>query len=219
METIPLLDLILVGLWTAVWCFFHSWFVSHRWRNLVRRHFPRYHVFNRLLYVVFSTFSLGLLMLWIRTLPTVTLFAWPGWWTWVRWLGVTEAIFLFWLGTRGYDNRSFLGLTQALDYLRKNPTREPPFRSTGILAIIRHPWYTGTLVLLIFCLPYTDTNLVWRSVFLVYTLIGTELEERKLLKDFGAAYAVYRSEVPRFFPDPRTLWRPPSGSNPAGDGS
>ena len=63
--------------------------------------------------------------------------------------------------------------------------------------------------MLVFCLPLTDVNLVWRTVFLIYTLVGTELEERKLLTDFGNAYAVYRDRVPRFFPDPRSLWRRP----------
>ncbi len=208
-------DLILVGAWSTVWCIFHSWFVSHRWRDLVQRHFPRYHVFSRIIFVTFSMFSLGLLMLWIRTLPSVPLFAWTGWWAWIRILGLAEAFFLFWLGIRSYDNRSFLGVTQALNYLQGIPTREPPFRTGGILAVIRHPLYTGTLILLVFCLPYTDINLVWRSVFLAYTLIGTELEERKLLKDMGDTYASYRSEVPRFFPDLRTLGKPrsPAGGN------
>jgi len=207
METIPVFDLILVGAWTTVWCIFHSWFVSHTWRNLVQRHFPRYHVFNRLVYVTFSTFSLGLLMLWIRTMPSVTLFTWTGFWAWIRVLGLAEALFLFWLGIRSFDNRSFLGVTQALAYLKGVPAREPPFRTGGILAIIRHPWYTGTLILLVFCLPYTDVNLVWRMVFLIYTLVGTELEERKLLKDLGETYAAYRREVPRFFPAIRTRGR------------
>jgi protein-S-isoprenylcysteine O-methyltransferase Ste14 len=217
---LPVLEsnLIAVAVWTTVWCLGHSWFVSHTWRNLVRRHFPRYHVFSRLVYVIFSLLSLGVLMSWIRTLPEVTLFAWPGWWTWVRWLCLSEAVFLFWLGTRSYDNRSFLGLTQALDYLAGRPTRESPFRAAGILAVVRHPWYTGTLILLIFCLPFTDVNLVWRAVFLIYTLVGTELEERKLLHDFGAGYADYRARVPRFFPDPRTLGRPPQGPESFRDG-
>ena len=200
--------LISVALWTSLWCFFHSWFVSHRWRGFIQRIFPRYQVFHRLIYVVFSTFSLAVLMIWIGTLPTVTIFAWTGWWTWIRWLGLAEAAFLFWMGTRSYDNRSFLGFTQALDYLRGSPARRPVFHTTGILAVIRHPWYTGTIILLVFCLPYTDVNLLWRSIFLVYTLIGTELEERKLLKDLGSEYEAYRGRVPRFFPDPRTLWRP-----------
>ena len=29
--------------------------------------------------------------------------------------------------------------------------------------------------------PVTDVNLVWRGVFLFYTFIGTEIEERKLV--------------------------------------
>lgn len=43
-------------------------------------------------------------------------------------------------------------------------------------------------------------NAVWRGVFFAYTLIGTELEERKLLRQFGQDYADYRRRVPRFFP-------------------
>ncbi len=203
-------ELVQVGLWAAIWCFFHSWFISHFMRNLVRRHFPRYHVFSRIIYVIFSTVSLGILMAWFRTLPTVELFPWTGWWSWIRWLGLAEAGFLFWLGSRSYDNRSFLGLTQAVDYLKGDPTREPPFRNSGILAVIRHPWYTGTLIFLVFCLPYSDVNLVWRSVFLVYTLVGTEFEERKLLQDVGADYSAYRRRVPRFFPHPRALWTRPA---------
>jgi protein-S-isoprenylcysteine O-methyltransferase Ste14 len=157
-------------------------------------------VFSRLIYVVFSTLSLMVLMLWIRTLPENILFAWTGGWTWIRWLGLAEAAFLFWLGIRSYDNRSFLGLTQALYYPKGNSATGPSFRESGILAIIRHPWYTGTLILLVFCLPWTDVNLVWRGIFIIYTLIGTELEERKLLRDFGAPYAEYRARVPRYFP-------------------
>jgi protein-S-isoprenylcysteine O-methyltransferase Ste14 len=39
-----------------------------------------------------------------------------------------------------------------------------------------------------------------RGVFLLYLLVGTWLEERKLLAEFGAAYARYRREVPALFP-------------------
>ena len=73
-------------------------------------------------------------------------------------------------------------------------------RTSGILGIIRHPWYTATLILLVFCTDVTDVNLVWRLVFAVYTLVGTELEERKLLQDLGREYADYRRRVPRYFP-------------------
>lgn len=210
----PSRTLILTALWTTLWCIGHSWFVSHSWRSIVQGIFPRYHVFSRLIYVVFSTLSLTILVLWIRTLPEILLFDWTGTWRWIRWLGLAEALFLFWLGIRSYDNRSFLGLTQAVDYLKGNTASQPAFRENGILAIIRHPWYTGTLILLVFCLPWTDVNLVWRVIFIIYTLIGTELEERKLLRDFGASYADYKARVPRYFPRLRQRQR----SGPFQDG-
>ncbi len=41
-------------------------------------------------------------------------------------------------------------------------------------------------------------NIVWRRVFILYTLIGTEIEERKLVVELGQHYAEYRHEVRRF---------------------
>jgi protein-S-isoprenylcysteine O-methyltransferase Ste14 len=192
--------LLHVGLWSAVWCAGHSLFVTHWWRDTVRRLFPRWHVFSRAVYVTSSTVSLGALFLWLRTLPETTLFAWEGIWSWLRWLGLAEAAFLFWAGARAYDNRRFLGLTQVVEYMAGRPAADPPFRTDGILGVVRHPWYGGTLIFLVFCLPWTDVNLVWRSVFLAYTLIGCELEERKLLRELGDVYADYRRQVPRYFP-------------------
>jgi protein-S-isoprenylcysteine O-methyltransferase Ste14 len=200
-QTAPLLQ---VGLWTALWCLWHSLLATHRWRELVRRLFPRWHVFSRVLYVVGSTLSLAALLVWLRSLPEQPLWNWTGVWALARWLGLAEAAFLFWAGARAYDNRHFLGLAQLRDDALGRPPTEPPFRADGILAVIRHPWYSGTLLLLVFCLPWTDVNLVWRGVFLAYTLLGCELEERKLLRDLGAPYADYRRRVGRYWPRRRS---------------
>jgi protein-S-isoprenylcysteine O-methyltransferase Ste14 len=200
-ESAPLL---LVGLWTSLWCLWHSLLATHRWRALVRRLFPRWHVFSRVLYVAGSTLTFAVLLVWLRSLPERTLWNWSGAWAFARWLGLAEAAFLFWAGARAFDNRHFLGLSQMRDYALGREAAEPPFRADGILAVIRHPWYSGTLVLLVFALPWTDVNLVWRGVFFAYTLLGCELEERKLLRDLGAPYADYRRRVGRYWPRRRS---------------
>ena len=192
--------LVQVGLVAAAWCFFHSLFIAHWWRDLVRRLLPRHHLLNRLLYVAFSTATFGAMAWWFHALPARMLWDWPGWWSTVRWFGLADALLLFWLGTRAYDGKAFLGLRQWRDFLADRDSREPPFRTGGVLGMIRHPWYSGTFLFLVFCLPVTDVNLVWRAVFFVYTIVGTELEERKLLVDVGAEYEDYRGRVPRFFP-------------------
>lgn len=192
--------LVWTAVWTTLWCAIHSALITHTVRDRTRALFPRYHVFDRIVYVLFSTVTLVLLMAWLRTLPEQMLWDWPGRWSWVRALGLAEAALLFWLGARDYDGRAVLGLAQIRDFVVRRQPSPPVFKTTGILKIIRHPWYTATLIFLSFCLPVTDVNLVWRLVMVVYVLIGTELEERKLLRDLGEPYAAYRREVPRFFP-------------------
>ena len=188
----------------AAWCALHSAFVSHRWRRLVERNLPSFRPWRQLVYVGASAASFGLLALWLRTLPETVLWTWTGVWRWVRWLGLAEAGLLFWLGARAHDGGAFLGLRQAADHVGGRGTQPPALHRGGILGVIRHPWYTAILILLAFCLPVTDVNLAWRAVLAAYVLIGTELEERKLLVEHGAAYADYRREVPRFLPGLRS---------------
>ncbi len=187
--------LLRVCLWTALWCVFHSLLATHGWRALVVRLFPRWNAFSRVIYVVASTVTLAALLAWLRTLPEQRLWEWEGIWAFARWLGLLEAGFLFWAGVRAYDNRHFLGLSQLRDYALGRQPGEAPLRTDGILGVVRHPWYSASLLLLVFGLPWTDINAVWRGVFLIYTLVGCELEERKLLRDVGAPYAESRRLV------------------------
>ncbi len=196
-----------IGLVASAWCFLHSFFITHRWNGLVRRLLPHHHFLNRLVYVAFSTVSFGLMAWWFFRLPAQMIWDWPGWWSWVRWAGLLLAVWLFWLGSRAYDGKAFLGLRQWQDFLADRESREPPFRTVGVLGWIRHPWYTGTFLFLVFSLSVTDVNLVWRVVFFIYTIIGTELEERKLVVDIGERYQEYRGDVPRFLPVLRKLRR------------
>lgn len=192
--------LLQIGLMASLWCFFHSLFVSHWWRNYLQIRFPRHHLLARIIYVLFSTVTLVALLLWVRSTPQNMLWDWPGWWGWIRWAGLALSGVFIILGARSFDNRAFLGIRQFADFFKGKVPKSPPFKTNGILGVIRHPWYTGTFLFLAFCLPYTDSNLVWRSIFFVYTIIGTELEERKLVGDLGNVYQDYRSRVPRFIP-------------------
>ena len=189
-----------VALATVAWCFFHSIFITHFWRDTVCRAVPRCAVYSRLVYVLASSASLAGLFWWLRTLPETTVWVWSGWWQAVRVLGLLEAGLLFFLGARSYDGRAFLGLRQIAAGAAGQPVQPPAFSTQGVLGVVRHPWYTGTMLSLVFSLPFTDINLVWRAVFIIYTLVGAELEERKLVADLGEVYLDYRCRVPRFFP-------------------
>jgi len=192
--------LVQVGLLSAAWCALHSFFVSLTWHRLVGRAGPGVQAVNRLVFVLFSTATLLALLVWIHRHPTRLWWDWPPLLVPVRWAGLAAAGLLFWLGARAHDGRAFLGLDQVRSRRGRDARHDPPLSAGGVLARIRHPWYAGALLLFLFCRPFTDVNTVWRGVFFAYTLIGTELEERKLLRQFGQDYADYRRRVPRFFP-------------------
>lgn len=72
----------------------------------------------------------------------------------------------------------------------------------GLNGRVRHPLYFGTLlivwgVLLIF--P-TDAMFGFVLISTIYLIIGTRLEEEKLVAQFGEAYRKYQREVPMLVP-------------------
>lgn len=73
---------------------------------------------------------------------------------------------------------------------------------TGIHRYVRHPLYSSTFLFiwgLFIFLPYTSL-LISNFIITVYTLIGINFEEQKLLKEFGPSYDAYKKQVPKIIP-------------------
>ena len=77
---------------------------------------------------------------------------------------------------------------------------EPLFRATGILRIVRHPWYSGGIAFVWAAGPVTTVSLAVKIVLSVYLLVGAVLEERKLVAQWGASYQEYQQRVPMLIP-------------------
>jgi len=72
--------------------------------------------------------------------------------------------------------------------------------TSGFYRWARHPVYSFGLVF-IWLTPMMTTNLLALYLsFTLYILVGIYFEERKLLDEFGQAYADYRSRTPMLFP-------------------
>jgi protein-S-isoprenylcysteine O-methyltransferase Ste14 len=98
----------------------------------------------------------------------------------------------------------FIGLRQALDPRGAEPLIAG--RGAGALVVgglyrrVRHPLYTCGLVIL-WLTPVMTCNLLALAAGLTgYILIGIPFEERKLLAEFGEAYAEYRKRTPALVP-------------------
>lgn len=95
-----------------------------------------------------------------------------------------------------FNVKEFLGLkAEVMDPGAKLVT-------TGVYKYVRHPLYTGVLLLLpgLFLYRPTLSILVFVLITIIYIEIGSRLEEKKLIGIFGEDYVQYRQSVKRYFP-------------------
>lgn len=99
---------------------------------------------------------------------------------------------------KSYDTRSFLGLGPM------NPEEE--FRTDGFLEHVRHPVYSASMLILIgyFLFDPKWNSLISVSMLIIYFVIGSFFEERKLIRQFGERYIEYRKKTPMFVP---RIWK------------
>ncbi|GAP13092.1 putative protein-S-isoprenylcysteine methyltransferase [Longilinea arvoryzae] len=98
----------------------------------------------------------------------------------------------------------FLGVGQALHPETAGPLiagrRPQELVVDGVYRRVRHPLYTCGLVI-IWLSPVMSWNLLALNVGMTgYILIGIYFEERKLLAEFGEAYAEYKRRTPALIP-------------------
>jgi methanethiol S-methyltransferase len=127
-----------------------------------------------------------------------------------RWLSGSLALLAiagFTWGVRslgGFDPFGTLPLTAAL---RGTPVPSLPFVVQGPYRYVRHPLYLFMLML-IWSAPRLSTDqLLFDVLWTAWIVVGTRLEERDLLADFGHTYRQYQRSVPMLIPSPRHLMR------------
>lgn len=79
----------------------------------------------------------------------------------------------------------------------------PTLRTTGIYGHVRHPVYTGLLMMFLLGPTLSLDRLTVFAAALAYLAVGIPVEERKLIALFGGEYAVYRRRVPALLPTGR----------------
>jgi len=130
-------------------------------------------------------------------LPDAVLYRIPAPWSLLTLLLQILALVGLWLGVRQTGALQFLGLDALLPASQPETAR---LVTNGLYRWVRHPLYTCGLLLL-WLVPTMTWNLLALAVGLtVYILVGIVFEERKLLREFGPAYADYRRRTPGLIP-------------------
>lgn len=197
--------MVLLAFFWIGWCGLHSLLISRRAQKLAGRFLGRYAGTYRILYVLFGTFTLIPLLWYQFSLPQSVLVQAGLPVRLIQFSLVIYGLVMLYLGARVYDMYFFLGITQWRNGRTHSRTPALPFRTDGILAWVRHPWYCGGIAFICGFGAITDVYLLTRIILTAYLLIGARLEEKRLTASLGERYLAYRRKVPMLIP------RPPGG--------
>lgn len=181
----------------------HSLFAANRFKSWVAGFMGDAYRYYRLIYVIYSTVALAAIGIYLSWLWTVWLYP-------VNIISAASGMVLiswgFSLGEQSFKTYrldEFLGVA----YIKEGIKFRDILKTSGLLARVRHPLYTATLMIVIgflLALPAV-ANLISVVCIVIYLFIGIGLEEKKLISEYGDNYREYRRSVPMLFPKIRLI--------------
>ena len=187
---------LLVFLAVTVWGALHSFLASVPAKAAARKWLgPMADIFYRIGFNAAAVMTfLPVLAILARNPGSVLVrVSWP-WWL-ILGIGQIAALVLLGMSFMQSDPPEFLGLRQLGS--SKGDVR---LATTGAYSVVRHPMYTtGLLVLWLFPILTTGT-LAFDLGITLYIFIGSVLEERKLVAQYGEEYIKYQAKVARLIP-------------------
>jgi methanethiol S-methyltransferase len=187
-------------IWVA-YCALHSFLISISVTNILTRVFKKYYAFYRLFYIIISFVLLVWVINYGSRMEDEIIITYVPPWSIIRYALMTASLLIFfWAFFFNYDALSFFGIRQILHFgkaINANPSEA--IRKNGLLGIIRHPMYLALIIYLL-CQNFRMVDIIVNTILIIYVIIGTKLEENKLVLEFGEAYVKYQREVPMIIP-------------------
>jgi len=181
----------------AVWGIVHSVLASliakDTFRAWLGNGFMRLY---RLAYNAFSVLSFAPILWLAWTLPNQPLYEVPAPWRYLMLAGQGASVLMLLVGVLQTDTLNFIGLGQLFQ------EKEKPSKLvvSGLYRYMRHPLYTAGLLFLWLSPSVSVNSFTLYVAATIYIVIGAYFEERKLLREFGPAYAEYKKKTPMLIP-------------------
>jgi len=193
--------LVLALLWCA-YCIVHSALISIRITNFFKRTLGSSYRFYRLIFNAFSLITFVFLIRYSNSpqFKDPVVLAWSGGFRIIQYALIILAAVLIISGAQHYSMSQFLGFRQIRnDVSRGGITETGTIDTTGVLGYTRHPWYVAVFILL-WASNLNAAGILVNVILTAYLVIGTLLEERKLVLEFGNEYREYQRRVSMFIP-------------------
>jgi methanethiol S-methyltransferase len=190
------MSILIIFLSILLWGLVHSLLASNGFKNwlTIASGKPMMRGY-RLAYNFFALLSFLPVLYLIATLPDKPLYSIPAPISYALLLGQAGAVVLLVIGVLQTDTLYFVGLRQL--FAEEQPVK---FVTGGLYRLVRHPLYTAGLLFLWLSPQVTVNSFVLILSATIYIFIGAYFEERKLVREFGAAYLEYQSRTPMLIP-------------------
>lgn len=114
---------------------------------------------------------------------------------WVMNAAVIAGLVLGWVALRSYHLGAFIGTAQ----LRGADDTAAALSVSGLHRWMRHPLYSAVL-LIVWGMARSELDVATACWVTLYLIIGSRIEEQRLIARYGDAYRRYRSTTPAFLP-------------------
>jgi protein-S-isoprenylcysteine O-methyltransferase Ste14 len=190
----------MLSLLIIAWCVLHSAMISVSVTEYLKKRFGPKFGFYRLFFNLIAILTLIPVALYAYSIRTQAIFHWNGYMRIGQVLLLIVAVLLIFLGGRHYNVRQVLGIKQIKEGISsKAITDTGELDTSGVLGMTRHPWYLATILLI--WARQMDVSVLFVNVILTsYLIVGTALEEKKLIREFGEKYAAYQNRVSMLIP-------------------
>ncbi len=193
-------DLAILAMSWIAYFLIHSWLASLRVKTWLAGRAPRWFPAYRMVYNLLAGVLLlpPLLLMWRS--GSEPLWRWQGLMGALAYLLMLLAIAGFVWSLRWYDSGEFLGLRQWKR--QQHDTRDlERLHISPLHRYVRHPWYSLGLVL-VWTQDMDPARLLSAVLITLYLIVGSWLEERKLVVYHGTSYRDYLKRVPGLIPLP-----------------
>ena len=187
-----MMDYFILGGGWVIYFALHSLLASEALKEVARKILKVRFRFYRVFYNVIAIGGLLPLLSLNSKLQSPYYFEREGVVRYVSLVFITFGVMTIQLAFRQYGLKPFLGFVEEKSELR----------AEGILKRVRHPIYSGLILLTIgfFLFIPNLASVVTCGCIIAYLPIGICLEEKKLTNYFGKAYVDYKQEVPALIP-------------------
>lgn len=192
---------VVIAIVWAAYCTLHSYLISTGFTNLMKRNLKDGYAFYRLFYVMISIILIVPVLRYTGKLSSEVIINYDPPWSVIRYILMYGALLMFAKAFFfDYDSLSFFGIRQILNLRKKQEaTGNDIIKKNGLLGLVRHPMYLALIVYL-WSQTFRVSDIVANTVLTIYIFIGTILEEKKLVAEFGDSYVQYQKEVPMLIP-------------------